>query len=77
MVDFENINKNFESCTVKNITFFELNCGFLILIFNESFMDVTKWQHIKNHRGVWSEINSFVYSYHSYFNIPFGFEILT
>ena len=45
------LQENFESCTVKNITVFELNCDFFILIFNESFMGVFKWLHTKNHRG--------------------------
>ena len=43
MFDFEN-----------NINTFELSSDFLILIFNESFMGLHKWQHIKqnkSHRG--------------------------
>ena len=32
--DFENFQKNSESCIVNNITVFELDCDFLILISN-------------------------------------------
>ena len=35
-----------------NINVFELNCNFLILIFNECFLGLHMWQHIKSHRGV-------------------------
>ena len=37
-----------------DINVFDLNCDLLILIFNESFMGLHKWQHIKqniSHRG--------------------------
>ena len=40
MNDFEN-----------NINVLKLNCDYLILIFNESFMGLHKWQHRKSHRG--------------------------
>ena len=36
----------------RNIDVFELNCDFLMLIFNEIFMGLPKWQHIKSYRDV-------------------------
>ena len=42
---FKKSNKNSENCTVNYIIVFELNFHFLILIFNESFMGLHKWQH--------------------------------
>ena len=46
MFDLENLHKIYESCTVD-----ELNCDFLIQIFNEILMDLHKLQHIQKNRG--------------------------
>ena len=50
MFDFENFDKNSVSCTINNITVFELDCDFLILIFNEIVLGLHMWQNIKKHR---------------------------